>query len=192
MTESDLIQTGIYGLDQIFLGGILKSNLILVEGARPAWARPCWVWSSSTGALPSTTNPASSSSYSVPEEARPGCHGLRLESGRGRAAEEAGNHLHESGGALPGAAFAGHSLLLEVAAEIGGAAHFHRRHFAVTHARDRQRRHRQLGPPPTASCYSSSSKGWTRQNLTAMLSHEVLAHDVGAARHWKWRICGTL
>src|SRR5712692_6613644 len=33
MTESDRIQTGIYGLDQIFLGGILKGNLILVEGA---------------------------------------------------------------------------------------------------------------------------------------------------------------
>src|SRR6266852_353555 len=33
MTESDQIQTGIYGLDQIFLGGILKGNLILVEGA---------------------------------------------------------------------------------------------------------------------------------------------------------------
>ena len=33
MTESGLIQTGIYGLDQIFLGGILKGNLILVEGA---------------------------------------------------------------------------------------------------------------------------------------------------------------
>ncbi len=32
MTESDLIQTGIYGLDQIFLGGILKGNLILVQG----------------------------------------------------------------------------------------------------------------------------------------------------------------
>src|SRR6266436_5571505 len=33
MTESDLIQTGIYGLDEIFLGGVLKGNLILVEGA---------------------------------------------------------------------------------------------------------------------------------------------------------------
>src|SRR5437016_11831964 len=33
MTESPLIQTGIYGLDEIFLGGILKGNLILVEGA---------------------------------------------------------------------------------------------------------------------------------------------------------------
>ena len=33
MTESDLIHTGIYGLDEIFLGGILKGNLILVEGA---------------------------------------------------------------------------------------------------------------------------------------------------------------
>ena len=33
MAESDLIQTGIYGLDEIFLGGILKGNLILVEGA---------------------------------------------------------------------------------------------------------------------------------------------------------------
>ena len=33
MTESALIQTGIYGLDQIFLGGILEGNLIVVEGA---------------------------------------------------------------------------------------------------------------------------------------------------------------
>src|SRR3989454_4256216 len=33
MTESGLIQTGMYGLDEIFLGGILKGNLILVEGA---------------------------------------------------------------------------------------------------------------------------------------------------------------
>src|ERR1700719_1607078 len=33
MSENDLIQTGIYGLDQIFLGGILKGNLILVQGA---------------------------------------------------------------------------------------------------------------------------------------------------------------
>jgi circadian clock protein KaiC len=33
MAESDRIRTGIYGLDEIFLGGILKGNLILVEGA---------------------------------------------------------------------------------------------------------------------------------------------------------------
>src|SRR6266853_5587615 len=33
MTESGIIQTGIYGLDKIFLGGICKGNLILVEGA---------------------------------------------------------------------------------------------------------------------------------------------------------------
>src|SRR5712691_4841267 len=33
MTGSDRIQTGIYGLDEIFLDGILKGNLILVEGA---------------------------------------------------------------------------------------------------------------------------------------------------------------
>jgi circadian clock protein KaiC len=33
MTASALVQTGIYGLDQIFLGGILKGNLILVQGA---------------------------------------------------------------------------------------------------------------------------------------------------------------
>jgi circadian clock protein KaiC len=33
MAESNLISTGIYGLDSIFLGGILKGNVILVEGA---------------------------------------------------------------------------------------------------------------------------------------------------------------
>src|SRR5258708_32750195 len=32
MTDSALIQTGIDGLDQIFVGGILKGNVILVEG----------------------------------------------------------------------------------------------------------------------------------------------------------------
>src|ERR1035438_1679199 len=33
MIESAQIQTGIYGLDKIFLGGILKGNVIVVEGA---------------------------------------------------------------------------------------------------------------------------------------------------------------
>jgi circadian clock protein KaiC len=33
MAESDLIQTGIAGLDDIFLGGVLRGNVILVEGA---------------------------------------------------------------------------------------------------------------------------------------------------------------
>src|SRR6266852_9330877 len=33
MTESNKVQTSIYGLDEVFLGGILKGNLILVEGA---------------------------------------------------------------------------------------------------------------------------------------------------------------
>ena len=33
MAESERIQTGIYGLDPIFLGGILRGNIILVEGA---------------------------------------------------------------------------------------------------------------------------------------------------------------
>ena len=33
MAESDLIKTGIAGLDEIFLGGIRKGNVILVEGA---------------------------------------------------------------------------------------------------------------------------------------------------------------
>src|SRR5687767_3172744 len=32
MAKSDLIQTGIYGLDDLFLGGILRGNIILVEG----------------------------------------------------------------------------------------------------------------------------------------------------------------
>src|SRR5256885_11100822 len=33
MAESDVIHTGVYGLDEIFLGGVLKGNVILVEGA---------------------------------------------------------------------------------------------------------------------------------------------------------------
>src|SRR6266542_4377928 len=33
MTESDLVKTGIAGLDQLFLGGVLNGNVILVEGA---------------------------------------------------------------------------------------------------------------------------------------------------------------
>jgi predicted ATP-dependent serine protease len=49
MTESEAIQTGIYGLDQIFLGGILKGNVILVEGEAGTGkslltgvAKSCW------------------------------------------------------------------------------------------------------------------------------------------------------
>jgi circadian clock protein KaiC len=33
IAENELIQTGIYGLDKIFLGGILSGNLIVIEGA---------------------------------------------------------------------------------------------------------------------------------------------------------------
>src|SRR6266567_2952907 len=33
MAESDLMRTGIAGLDDSFLGGILKGNLLLVQGA---------------------------------------------------------------------------------------------------------------------------------------------------------------
>ena len=33
MEKPDRVRTGIYGLDAIFLGGILKGNVILVEGA---------------------------------------------------------------------------------------------------------------------------------------------------------------
>jgi circadian clock protein KaiC len=33
MAESDLTKTGIYGLDEIFLGGVFRGNVILVEGA---------------------------------------------------------------------------------------------------------------------------------------------------------------
>src|ERR1700731_1311407 len=43
MTESAVIQTGIYGLDQIFLGGSLKGNLILVEGAAATGKSPVGV-----------------------------------------------------------------------------------------------------------------------------------------------------
>ena len=49
MTESDVIQTGIYGLDQIFLGGILKGNVILVEG-EAGTGKSLLERSSSTGA----------------------------------------------------------------------------------------------------------------------------------------------
>ena len=33
MAKSNLVKTGVTGLDQIFLGGVLQGNVILVEGA---------------------------------------------------------------------------------------------------------------------------------------------------------------
>ena len=57
--ESALIQTGIYGLDAIFLGGILKGNLILVEGA-PGTGKTLLGVEFIYRGLPSTTSPASS------------------------------------------------------------------------------------------------------------------------------------
>ena len=33
MSEQDLVRTGIKGLDELFLGGVLRGNIILLEGA---------------------------------------------------------------------------------------------------------------------------------------------------------------
>jgi KaiC/GvpD/RAD55 family RecA-like ATPase len=96
MTETDQIQTGIYGLDQIFLGGILKGNVILVEGA------------AGTG---KTLMGVEFIYRGITEHDEPGIIVVFEASPRklirDAAAKQAENHLHESESARSGAAFAG-------------------------------------------------------------------------------------
>ncbi len=155
--RSDVIQTGIYGLDQIFLDGILKGNVILVEGAV------------GTG---KTLLGLEFIYRGITEHDEPGIIVVFETSPRKLIRDAAGfgwnldelqqqnklKIIFTSPKVLDQELRSPDSLLLETAAEIGARA------SSLTafrcYARSRlTTAPTGTGPPPTASCYSSSSKG---------------------------------
>src|SRR6266404_4974141 len=173
MAESDLIQTGISGLDQIFLGGILKGNLILVEGA---------------AGVGKTLLGLEFIYRGITEHDEPGIIVVFETSPRKliRDAKSFGWNLDElqqqnkmkiiftSPTVLDQELRSPDSLLLETAAGIGAQSIFIDGIWLL----------RTLGTGPGsigAACYRALlqqfGEGLQRENLTSMLSHEVFAHQ---------------
>src|ERR1700719_2515519 len=178
MSENDLIQTGIYGLDQIFLGGILKGNLILVQGA---------------AGVGKTLLGLEFIYRGITEHDEPGIivvfetspkKLIRDAMGFGWNLDELQQQnklkiIFTSPKVLDQELRSPDSLLLETAAEIGA-----RRIFidgisllgtVATGNGDPN------GAPSYRELLQQLIEGLQRENLTAMLSHEVLAHQEHSA-----------
>src|SRR5271165_3526103 len=174
MTESGLIQTGIYGLDQIFLGGILKGNVILVEGA---------------AGVGKTLLGLEFIYRGITEHNEPGIIVVFETSPRKliRDAMSFGWNLDElqqqnklkiiftSPKVLDQELRSPDSLLLETAAEIGA-----RRIFidgiSLLRSLANGTGTNGDGAASYRDLFQQLIEGLQRENLTAMLSHEVLAH----------------
>src|ERR1700694_4826929 len=177
MTESDLIQTGIYGLDQIFLGGIPKGNLILVEGAAGVGKSLLGVEFIYRG---------------ITEHDEPGIivvfetspkKLIRDATGLGWNLEELQQQnklkiIFTSPKVLDQELRSPDSLLLETAAAIGAQRIFidgiSLLGTVVTGNGASRNGH---GAAPYRELLQQFIEGLQRENLTAMLSHEVLAHQ---------------
>src|ERR1700676_1703159 len=171
MTESAVIQTGIYGLDGIFLGGIIKGNVILVEG------------SVGTG---KTLLGVEFIYRGITEHDEPGIIVVFETSPRKLIRDAAGFgwHLDElqqrnklkiiftSPKVLDQEMRAPDSLLLETAAEIGARRIFIDGIGLLTQSLKAQTRSQLNGPVSHPEVLQQVIETLNRENLTAMLSHE--------------------
>jgi len=179
MTESDLIQTGIYGLDQIFLGGILKGNVILVEGAAGVGKTLLGVEFIYRG-ITEHAEPA----IIVVFETSPRKL-IRDATGFGWNLDELQQQnklkiIFTSPKVLDQELRSPDSLLLETAAEMGAQRIFIDgisllRTLATDNGANGN------GAASYRELLQQFIEGLQRENLTAMLSHEVLAHQEQSA-----------
>lgn len=169
MAESDRIRTGIYGLDEVFLGGILKGNLILVEGAAGAGKTVMGLEFIYRG-ITEHDEPG----IIVVFETSP-AKLIRDAAGFGWNLDELQQQrklkiIFTSAKVLDQELRSPDSLLLETAAEIGAQRIFI----------DGIGLLRTLSNGNGAASYrellQQLIEGLQRENLTAMLSHEVVAH----------------
>src|SRR6202165_4647939 len=174
MDESPLIQTGIYGLDKIFLGGILKGNLILVQGAAGVGKSLLGVEFIYRG-----ITEYDEAGIIVVFETSPKKL-IRDATGFGWNLDELQQRnklkiIFTSPKVLDQELRSPDSLLLETAAEIGA-----RRIFIDGISLLRTLAHGNGGNGDVAASYrellQQLIEGLQRENLTAMLSHEALAH----------------
>src|SRR5947209_6429680 len=178
MTESALIQTGIYGLDQIFLGGILKGNVILVEGAAGTGKTLLGVEFIYRG-ITKHDEPG----IIVVFETSPRKL-IRDATGFGWNLDELQQQnklkvIFTSPQVLNQELRSPDSLLLETAAEIGahrifidGISLLHTLPPGIGAIGDAAAAYREL--------LQQLIEGLQRENLTALLSHEVIAHETQA------------
>src|SRR6202047_742956 len=179
MTESDLIQTGIYGLDQIFLGGILKGNLILVQGAAGVGKTLLGVEFIYRGITQHDEPGVIVVFETSPRKL------IRDATGFGWNLDELQQQnklkiIFTSPKVLDQELRSPDSLLLETAAEIGA-----QRIFIDGISLLGTMANRASGNGNGGASYrellQQLIEGLQRENLTAMLSHEVLAHEEQSA-----------
>src|SRR6266851_8639073 len=175
MAESDLIQTGIHGLDEIFLGGIVKGNLILVEGA---------------AGVGKTLMGLEFIYRGITEHDEPGIIVVFETSPRKLIRDAAGfgwnldelqqrnklKIIFTSAKVLDQELRSPESLLLETAVEMGAQRIFIDgisllRTLAIGNGANGN------GAASYRELLQQFIEGLQRENLTAMLSHEVLAHQ---------------
>src|SRR5438128_4373812 len=179
MTGSDVIQTGIYGLDQIFLDGILKGNLILVAGAAGTGKTVLGVEFIYRGITEHDEPGMIVVFETAPRKL------IRDATGFGWNLEELQQRnklkiIFTSPQVLDQELRSPDSLLLETAAEIGaqrifidGISLLGRLTTGNGASGNGAESYREL--------LQQFIEGLQRENLTAMLSHEVLAHQEESA-----------
>lgn len=175
MVESDLIRTGIFGLDGIFLGGVLNGNIILVEGA-PGTGKTLL----GTEFIYRGITESDESGIIVVFEDTPNklvrdaaAFGWNL------SALQQQNKLKiifTSPQVLYHELRSPDSLLLETAAELGA----HRIFIDGISLLRTAPPIAGNGDVPYRELLQQLIEGLHRENLTAMLSHEVIAHDAQA------------
>lgn len=180
MAESELIQTGIYGLDEIFLGGVLKGNVILVEGA------------------PGTGKTLLGMEFiyrGITDYDEPGIIVVFETAPRKLIRDAAGFNwnldelqqqnklkiIFTSPQVLNQELRSPDSLLLETAAELGAQRVFIDGISLLSTVSNNGNNHNGNGAASYRELLQQLIEGLQRENLTAVLSHEVIGQEAQAA-----------
>jgi circadian clock protein KaiC len=181
MEGSELTQTGIYGLDEIFLGGIFKGNIILVEGT-PGTGKTLFGMEFIYRAIVEHDEPG----IIVVFETAP--HKL-IRDGAGfnwnleqLQQQNKLKMIFTSPQVLNQELCSPDSLLLETAAEIGAQRIFIDGISLLSQlTKGNGNGNNENGTSEYRELFQQLIEGLQRENLTAVLSHEVIGHGASSA-----------